>query len=120
MKNKAEHIFECKKENEAHLQAVYTELFITEGDMKDINQEHEILKIDDAFNKNKQTQDKPIKCNDIFILLRETKSRGKDCADQGHRWYWKNCLCAQIHPGLGRRKSQSGHRLCVPASIPRD
>ncbi|XP_016394837.1 NACHT, LRR and PYD domains-containing protein 3-like, partial [Sinocyclocheilus rhinocerous] len=69
MKIKAEHIFEGKEE--AHLKDVYTELFITEGDMKDVHQEHEILKIDDAFNKNKQTQDKPIKCNDIFILLRE-------------------------------------------------
>ncbi|XP_073689459.1 NACHT, LRR and PYD domains-containing protein 12-like [Garra rufa] len=70
MKEKAECIFEGKKENEAHLQDVYTELFITEGDMKEVNQEHEILKIDDAFHKNKQTQDKPIKCNDIFKLLK--------------------------------------------------
>ncbi|XP_067284704.1 NACHT, LRR and PYD domains-containing protein 12-like isoform X2 [Pseudorasbora parva] len=70
MKKKAERVFECKKENEVYLKAVYTELFITEGDMKDVNQEHEILKIDDAF-KNKPTQSKPIKCNDIFTLLRE-------------------------------------------------
>ncbi|XP_051742987.1 NACHT, LRR and PYD domains-containing protein 12-like isoform X3 [Ctenopharyngodon idella] len=70
MKKKAERIFEGKKENEAHLKAVYTELFITEGDMNDVNQEHEILKIDDAF-KNKKTQDKPIKCNDIFTELRK-------------------------------------------------
>ncbi|KAL1276129.1 hypothetical protein QQF64_035752 [Cirrhinus molitorella] len=39
MKKKAEYIFECKKENEAHLKEVYTELFITEGDMKYVNQE---------------------------------------------------------------------------------
>ncbi|KAL0194824.1 hypothetical protein M9458_008396, partial [Cirrhinus mrigala] len=45
-------------------------LFITEGDMKDVNQEREILKIDDAFRK-KQTQDKPINCNKLFTLLRE-------------------------------------------------
>ncbi|XP_048039947.1 NACHT, LRR and PYD domains-containing protein 12-like isoform X2 [Megalobrama amblycephala] len=70
MKKKAERIFEGKKENEADLKAVYTELFITEGDMKDVNQEHEILKIDDAFKK-KPTQDKPIKCNDIFTELRK-------------------------------------------------
>ncbi|KAL1276266.1 hypothetical protein QQF64_035889, partial [Cirrhinus molitorella] len=70
MKKKAERIFECKKENEVHLKAVYTELFITEGDMKDVYQEHEILKIDDAFRK-KQTEDKPINCNKIFTLLRE-------------------------------------------------
>ncbi|KAL1268776.1 hypothetical protein QQF64_034139, partial [Cirrhinus molitorella] len=66
MKKKAECIFEGKKD----LQAVYTELFITEGYMKDVLQEHEILKTDDAFNKNKQSQDKQIKCNDIFTLLR--------------------------------------------------
>ncbi|KAF4114268.1 NACHT, LRR and PYD domains-containing protein 3-like [Onychostoma macrolepis] len=70
MKKKAEYIFEGNKENEAQLKAVYTELFITEGDMKDVNQEHEILKIDDAF-KNKKTHDKPIKCNDIFTELRK-------------------------------------------------
>ncbi|KAL0194741.1 hypothetical protein M9458_008313, partial [Cirrhinus mrigala] len=45
-------------------------LFITEGDMKDVYQEREILKIDDAFRK-KQSQDKPIDCNKLFILLRE-------------------------------------------------
>ncbi|KAL1268594.1 hypothetical protein QQF64_033957, partial [Cirrhinus molitorella] len=70
MKKKAEHIFECKKENEVNLKAVYTELFITEGDMKEVYQECEILKIDDAFRK-KQTQDKPINCNKLFTLLRE-------------------------------------------------
>ncbi|XP_073703228.1 NACHT, LRR and PYD domains-containing protein 3-like [Garra rufa] len=70
MKEKAECIFEGKKEKEAHLQDIYTELFITEGDMKEVNQEREILKIDDAFHKNKQTQGKPIECNDIFTLLK--------------------------------------------------
>ncbi|KAF4115193.1 hypothetical protein G5714_002682 [Onychostoma macrolepis] len=74
MKKKAERIFEGKKENKAHLEVVYTELFITEGDMKDVNQEHENLKIDDAF-KNKQTQDKPIKCNDMFSILRENSEK---------------------------------------------
>ncbi|KAL1276191.1 hypothetical protein QQF64_035814 [Cirrhinus molitorella] len=69
MKKKAEYIFEGNKENEAKLKAVYTELFITEGDMKDVNHEHEILKIDDAF-WNKKTKDKPVKFNDIFTELR--------------------------------------------------
>ncbi|XP_026106532.1 NACHT, LRR and PYD domains-containing protein 3-like [Carassius auratus] len=73
MKKKAECISEGKKENEANLQAVYTELFITVGDMKEVHQEHEILKIDDAINKKKQTEDKPIQCNDIFKLLEDKK-----------------------------------------------
>ncbi|XP_067284822.1 NLR family CARD domain-containing protein 3 [Pseudorasbora parva] len=72
MKKKAERIFECKKEKEVNLKAVYTELFITEGDMEDVNQEHEIMKIDDAFNnKQKTTHDKPIQCKDIVTLLKE-------------------------------------------------
>uniref|UniRef100_A0A9J8B4C0 NACHT, LRR and PYD domains-containing protein 12-like n=1 Tax=Cyprinus carpio carpio TaxID=630221 RepID=A0A9J8B4C0_CYPCA len=70
MMKKAKIIFEGNKENNTDLKTVYTELFITEGDMKDVNHEHEILKIDDAF-KNKKTQDKPIKCNDIFTELRK-------------------------------------------------
>ncbi|XP_050957732.1 protein NLRC3, partial [Labeo rohita] len=74
MKKKIEHIFEGNKEDETDLKAVYTELFITEGDMKDVNHEHEILKIDDAF-KNKKTQDKPIRCNNIFTELRKNNKK---------------------------------------------
>ncbi|XP_016300538.1 NACHT, LRR and PYD domains-containing protein 3-like, partial [Sinocyclocheilus anshuiensis] len=70
MKKKAKCIFEGNKDNDTDLETVYTELFITEGEMKDVNHEHEILKIDDAF-MNKKTQDKPIKCNDIFTELRK-------------------------------------------------
>ncbi|XP_050957734.1 NACHT, LRR and PYD domains-containing protein 12, partial [Labeo rohita] len=74
MRKKTQHIFEGNKEDETDLKAVYTELFITEGDMKDVNHEHEILKIDDVF-KNKKTQDKPIKCNDLFTELRKNNEK---------------------------------------------
>uniref|UniRef100_A0A671MCD7 NACHT domain-containing protein n=1 Tax=Sinocyclocheilus anshuiensis TaxID=1608454 RepID=A0A671MCD7_9TELE len=74
MKKKVERIFECKKENEAHLEAVYTELFITEGDMKDVNQEHEFLKNYHAL-KTQKSQDRPINCNDIFTLLRRKNEK---------------------------------------------
>uniref|UniRef100_A0A672LFJ4 B30.2/SPRY domain-containing protein n=1 Tax=Sinocyclocheilus grahami TaxID=75366 RepID=A0A672LFJ4_SINGR len=47
MKKKAKCIFEGNNENDADLKTVYTELFITEGKMEDVNHEHEILKIDD-------------------------------------------------------------------------
>ncbi|XP_050960244.1 protein NLRC3 [Labeo rohita] len=67
---KAKYIFEGNKQKDTDLKAVYIELFITEGEMENVNHEHEILKIDDAF-KNKKTQDKPIKCNDIFTELRK-------------------------------------------------
>ncbi|KAK2892412.1 hypothetical protein Q8A67_012400 [Cirrhinus molitorella] len=74
MKKKAERIFEGKKENKAHLNDVFTELFITEGDIEEVNQEHEILRIDDAF-KNKTTKGKPIKCNNMFSVLRENSDK---------------------------------------------
>ncbi len=77
MKKKAECIFEGIEENEAHLKAVYTELFITEGDMKEVHQVHEILKIDEAFKKENKTQNKPINCNDIFTLLRKNNEKNE-------------------------------------------
>ncbi len=75
MKKKAECIFEGIEENEAHLKAVYTELFITEGDMKEVHQVHEILKIDEAFKKENKTQNKPINCNDIVTVLRKNNEK---------------------------------------------
>ncbi len=77
MKKKAECIFEGIEENEAHLKAVYTELFITEGDMKEVHQVHEILKIDEAFKKENKTQNKPINCNHILTLLRKNEKNEK-------------------------------------------
>ncbi|XP_073671420.1 protein NLRC3 [Paramisgurnus dabryanus] len=75
MKEKAEHIFEGKKENEALLKDVYTELFITEGDVERVNEEHEILKIDDAF-KSPKSEDRSISCNEIFnLLLKNNKKK---------------------------------------------
>ncbi|XP_048036676.1 NACHT, LRR and PYD domains-containing protein 3-like [Megalobrama amblycephala] len=74
MKEKVEHIFEGKKENEAHLKDVFTELFITEGDLKEVNQEHEIMKIDEAI-KPRKSQDMPIKCNDVFNLNKNKKKK---------------------------------------------
>ncbi|XP_016343133.1 NACHT, LRR and PYD domains-containing protein 6-like, partial [Sinocyclocheilus anshuiensis] len=70
MKKRVKYIFEGNKDNDTDLKTVYTELFITEGDKKDVNHEHEILTIDDVF-RNKKTQEKPIKCNDIFTELRK-------------------------------------------------
>ncbi|KAG1955396.1 NACHT, LRR and PYD domains-containing protein 12-like isoform X2 [Pimephales promelas] len=74
MEKKAKCISEGNRKTTADLKAIYTELFITEGDMEKVNQEHEVLKIDDAFKK-KQTQDKPIKCNDIFTELKKTDEK---------------------------------------------
>ncbi|XP_052441451.1 NACHT, LRR and PYD domains-containing protein 12-like [Carassius gibelio] len=72
MKKNAKCIFEVNKDIDTDLETVYTELFITEGEMEDVNHEHEIMKIDEAFKKRK-TQDKQFKCNDIFTELRKNK-----------------------------------------------
>ncbi|XP_036439149.1 LOW QUALITY PROTEIN: NACHT, LRR and PYD domains-containing protein 3-like [Colossoma macropomum] len=69
LKEKIEYIFEGKSDvkNKTRLKKVYTQLFITEGELKEVNSEHEILRIDKAFRMQK-CQDIPIKCNDIFSL----------------------------------------------------
>nr|XP_055060229.1 NACHT, LRR and PYD domains-containing protein 14-like isoform X2 [Misgurnus anguillicaudatus] len=82
MREKAEHIFDVKKEEETYLKDVYTELFITEGDIKGVNEEHEILQIDEAF-KNKKQQDRPIHCNDIFNSLRQRTTNKKIVLTKG-------------------------------------
>ncbi|XP_056615818.1 NACHT, LRR and PYD domains-containing protein 3-like [Triplophysa dalaica] len=74
MKENSKRIFEGMKENEVNLNEIYTDVFITEGDMKEVNREREILKIDDAFkNTTKTSQDKHIKCNEIFQSLKDKK-----------------------------------------------
>uniref|UniRef100_A0A3B1KCG9 B30.2/SPRY domain-containing protein n=1 Tax=Astyanax mexicanus TaxID=7994 RepID=A0A3B1KCG9_ASTMX len=54
----------------ALLNAIYTELYITEGGSGEINQEHEVKQIE-AASRKKTTQERPIKCNDIFKPLPE-------------------------------------------------
>ncbi|XP_049333021.1 NACHT, LRR and PYD domains-containing protein 12-like [Astyanax mexicanus] len=56
----------------ALLNEIYTELYITGGDGGDVNQEHEVKQME-AASRKKTTQEKPIKCNDIFKPLPEQK-----------------------------------------------
>ncbi|XP_053093115.1 NACHT, LRR and PYD domains-containing protein 3-like isoform X2 [Pangasianodon hypophthalmus] len=49
----------------ALLNEIYTELYITEGWSRDINNEHEVRQIETA-SRRPATQETPIKCNDLF------------------------------------------------------
>lgn len=74
MKKEIECIFEGKEDAKTKilLKKVYTQLYITEGDIKEMNKEHEIMKIDEAFRVQK-SQEKPINCSEIFSVLEKNK-----------------------------------------------
>ncbi|KAL6471881.1 hypothetical protein MHYP_G00205310, partial [Metynnis hypsauchen] len=47
------------------LNEIYTELYVTEGGSGEVNNEHEVRQIETA-SRRPATQEKPIKCNDLF------------------------------------------------------
>uniref|UniRef100_A0A3B4CKN2 NACHT domain-containing protein n=1 Tax=Pygocentrus nattereri TaxID=42514 RepID=A0A3B4CKN2_PYGNA len=47
------------------LNEIYTELYITEGGSGEVNDEHEVRQIE-AASRRPATQEKPIKCSDLF------------------------------------------------------
>ncbi|MCJ8749402.1 hypothetical protein PDJAM_G00175740 [Pangasius djambal] len=59
--------------NRTLLSEIYTELYITEGDSGDINNEHEVRQMEEA-SRRKITEETPIKCNDIFKPLSEEEN----------------------------------------------
>uniref|UniRef100_A0A671KGI6 NACHT domain-containing protein n=1 Tax=Sinocyclocheilus anshuiensis TaxID=1608454 RepID=A0A671KGI6_9TELE len=57
-----------KKGNPTLLNEIYTELYITESESGEINNEHEVRQIE-TQSRRAATEETPIKCNDIFRPL---------------------------------------------------
>ncbi|KAJ8335963.1 hypothetical protein SKAU_G00393060, partial [Synaphobranchus kaupii] len=70
LRKRYEHIFEgvAKKGRSALLIKVYTEVFITEGECGQVNNEHEVWNIE-AVSKNTLAEEVQIECNRIFQPL---------------------------------------------------
>ncbi|XP_048020981.1 NACHT, LRR and PYD domains-containing protein 12-like [Megalobrama amblycephala] len=70
MRKKFECLYEgtAKQGNPTLLNEIYTELYITESECGEINNEHEVRQIETQSRKT-ATEDTPIKCNNIFRPL---------------------------------------------------
>ncbi len=70
MRKKFECLYEgtSKQGNPTMLNEIYTELYITESESGEINNEHEVRQIE-TQSRRAATEDTPIKCNDIFRPL---------------------------------------------------
>ncbi|XP_071393846.1 NLR family CARD domain-containing protein 3-like [Centroberyx affinis] len=70
LKEKSYCVFEgiAKAENPTLLNQIYTELYITEGESGEVNDEHEVRQIEAASRKPARPET-PIKCEDIFKPL---------------------------------------------------
>uniref|UniRef100_A0A667ZC92 B30.2/SPRY domain-containing protein n=1 Tax=Myripristis murdjan TaxID=586833 RepID=A0A667ZC92_9TELE len=70
LKKKFECVFEgiAKAGNPTPLNQIYTELYITEGESGELNEEHEVRQIETASRKQARPET-PIKCEDIFKPL---------------------------------------------------
>nr|XP_017212339.1 NACHT, LRR and PYD domains-containing protein 3-like isoform X2 [Danio rerio] len=81
MKNKYELLSEGikVKENQTHLNRIYTQLYIIEGESEGVNEEHEVLQMEKTA-RTKHSQHTPIYCNDIF---KEEKEQIKTVLTKG-------------------------------------
>ncbi|XP_029918511.1 NACHT, LRR and PYD domains-containing protein 12-like [Myripristis murdjan] len=74
LKSNLKQTFECvfegiaKAGNPTLLNQIYTELYITEGESGELNEEHEVIQIETASRKP-DTPETPIRCEDIFKPL---------------------------------------------------
>ncbi|XP_047677160.1 uncharacterized protein LOC125145988 [Tachysurus fulvidraco] len=96
------------------LNEIYTELYITEGDSGQVNNEHEVRQME-AASRRRTTEETPIKCNDIFkplseqdkpirTVLTNTSSKQdkpiRTVLTKGVAGIGKT-VCAEVHCGLG-------------------
>ncbi|XP_073670431.1 protein NLRC3-like isoform X1 [Paramisgurnus dabryanus] len=114
--------FECLCEgtsmqgNPTLLNEIYTELYITESESGEINNEHEVRQIE-TQSRRTTTEETPIKCNDIFKPLPEQNKHIRSVLTKGVAGIGKTVSVQKFILDWAEEKENQDVHLIFPLSF---
>ncbi|XP_072291805.1 protein NLRC3-like [Eucyclogobius newberryi] len=119
VKSKLQQRFECvfegiaKAGNRTLLNQIYTELYITEGEVTEVNMEHEIRQIETGVRKQ-NLQEKTITCEDIFKGMVDKEEPIRTVLTKGVAGIGKTVLTQKFSLDWAERKANQDVHFMFP------
>ncbi|XP_035463425.2 NACHT, LRR and PYD domains-containing protein 3 isoform X2 [Scophthalmus maximus] len=112
MRVRYEHVAEgiASQGNATTFNKIYTELYVLDGDMREINSQHEVRQIETAVNRPKSVE-RPIKCEDIFKPLPKHGTRIRTVLTQGIAGIGKTMLAQKFMLDWAEEKANQDIQL---------